>query len=167
MFCFSLMSVFQSIPALNGFIQFSLVMLELLLSELGLTVNNVCFLFLFGSVMFSWSSAKLSSLKHTSFFVTLTLWLYFLSVGGSWLPVNQTGTMINLSSHHIESFCSKDENAIFWFKDYNHIFIWKLTLLIAYVTEPGSGGKVNEDFCFKTLYNMHNSISYFHYKGLL
>ena len=167
MFCFFLMPIFQSIQALNGLIQSSLVILELLFSELGLTVNNVCFLFLFGSVMFSWSSAKLSSPKHTSFFVTLTLWFYILLVGGSWLPVNQTGTMTNLSSHHIQSFCSKDENAIFWFKDCNHIFIWRLPLLIACVTEPGSGGKVNEDFCFKTLYNLHSSVSYFHYKGLL
>ena len=138
-----------------------------MLSELRLIVNNFCFLFLFGSVMFSWSSAKLSSLKHISFFVTLTLRLYFLSVGGSWLPVNRTGTMINLSSHHFQSFCSKDKSAIFWFKDCNHVFIWRLTLLIACVTEPGSGGKVNKNFCFKPLYYLDNSISYFHYKGLL
>ena len=136
------------------------MILKLLLSELGLTVNNFCFLFFFGSVM-------LSSLKYTFFFVTLTLWLRFVSVGGSWLPVNQTSTVIILSSHHFQPFCSKDENVIFWFKDYNHIFIWRWTLLMACVTETGSGGKVNEALCFKTLYNLHSSVSYFHYKELL
>ena len=131
-------------------------MLKLLLSELGLTINNFCFLFFFGSVM-------LPSLKYTSFFVTLTLWLRFLSVGGSWLPVNQTSTVINLSSHHFQPFCSKDENVIFRFKDYNHrkgkdFFIWRWTLLMVCVIEPGSGGKVYEALCFKILYNLRNSI---------
>ena len=45
--------------------------------------------------------------------------------------------------------------------------ISRLTLLLAYVTEPGPGAKVNEDFYFKPLYNLHNSVSYFHNKGLL
>ena len=143
------------------------MILGLLLSVRELTFNNFCFLFLFDSVMFFSSSVKLSSLKYTSFFVTLTLWLRFISVAGSWLLVSLTGTVINMFSHHFQPFYPKDENAIFWFKDYNHILIWSLTLLIDCVTELESGGKVNEDFCFKPLYNLNNSSSYFHYKGLL
>ena len=123
--------------------------------------------FLSDYIMLSSSSAQLSSLKYTFFFVPFTLWLRFITVGGSRLPVNQTGTIINLSSHYFQPFSSKDGNVIFWFKDCNHILIWRLTLLIACVTEPGPGDKVNEDFCFKSLYNLHNSISYFHYKELL
>ena len=123
--------------------------------------------FLSDYVMLSSSSAELSSLKYTFFFVPFTLCLRFITVGGSRLPVNQTGTIINLSSHYFQPLSSKDGNVIFWFKDCNHILISRLTLLIASVPEPGSGGKVNEDFCFKLLYNFHNSISHFHYKELL
>ena len=90
----------------------------------------------------------------------------WLTVDGSWLPV-KTSTIINLSSHHFQPFCSTDDNVIFWFKGYNHTFLWGLALLIACVAEPWLGGKVNEDFYFKPLYNLHNSISYFHYKELL
>ena len=47
------------------------------------------------------------------------------------------------------------------------ILIWRLNLLIACVTEPGSGGKVNEDFCFKTLYNLDTSFLFLLYKVAL
>ena len=164
---------------------------------LGLAVINFCFLFLLDYAMLSSSSTRSSSLKYKSFFVTLTLWLRFMTVGGSWLPVIQTSTLINLSSHHFQPFCSKDENVLnplsanptkwpntlkqfvgklttnclsvihHFVKDCNHILIWRLTLVIAWVTELGPGGKINEDFCFKPLYNLHNSVSYFHYKELL
>ena len=114
------------------------------------------------------SSSKLSSFKWTSFFDTLTWWFCFISVGGSWPPVNQTGTTFNLSLHHFQPFCSKDES---WFKGCSHTLIWRLTLLITCVREPGWSRKVNEDFRFKTLYSLTvvltYSFSYFHYKGLL
>ena len=84
------------------------------------------FLFLFGSIMFSSSSAKLPSLKYISFFVTLTLWLRFITAGGSWVLVNQTGTIINLPLYSFQAFCSKGDS-IFWCKDCNHILIWRLT----------------------------------------
>ena len=167
------------------------MILESPLLELGLAVINFCYLFLLDYVMLSSSSAKLSSLKYKPFFVTLTLWLRFITVGGSWLPVIQTSTLINLPSHHFQPFCSKDENVLnplranptkrpntlkqfvgklttnclsmfhHFLKDCNHILIWRLTLVIAWVKELGPGGKINEDFCFKPLYNLHNSVSYF------
>ena len=105
--------------------------------------------------MLSSSSTKLSSLKYTSFFVTWTLWLRFITVGGSWLLVNETGAIINLSWHHFQSLCSKDENVVILFRDCNYFLIWGLTLLIAFVTEHGPSGKVNEDISLKPLYNLH------------
>ena len=115
-----------------------------MLSQLGLTVNNFCFHFI------------------------LLLWLYdFVSYQSGVVEseYTETGTIINLSSHHFQPFCSKDENVIFCFIDCNHIFVWRLILLIACVTEPRSGTKVSEYFFFKPLYNLHNSFSYSHYKG--
>ena len=82
----------------------------------------------------------------------------FLTVGGSWLSVNQTVTVINVSLHHFQPLCSKDENAIFWFKGYNHIFDLKINSFNS-LPESESADKVNEDFCFKPLYNLHDSLS--------
>ena len=89
--------------------RFSSVILNSPPSELGLTIINFCFLYFFGSVMLPSSSAIVSTLKFASF-----LLLHFITVGGSWLPVNQAGTIIHLSSHHVQPLCSKDENVIFW-----------------------------------------------------
>ena len=76
--CFAfLMSAFRSIQEFNGLIEFILVILELLLSELGLTVNIVCILFLFASVMFSWSSPNLASLKHNPYFHNFDILILF------------------------------------------------------------------------------------------
>ena len=129
------------------------MILELSLSELGLTVANFHFLFFFfGCGMFTSSLTKLWSFKYTSFFVILTWWLRLITVGDSWFPVNKTDTIINLLLYHFKPFCSKDENVICWFKDYNHILIWILTHIKACAIESWSDRKGNEDFCFKPLF---------------